>query len=226
MSRLRGAFWLAVVSIAAVVVFGGAVDKAHALCFGQNATLTCSTTPNCADNVPCNQGGAGAVGILYGDCPVAGQAPTPTPDVFDLNGNVEYFAFGRGGRDLICGSFREDTLDGGNGADAIDGEGNDDSINGGAGNDRLFGGDGDDTISGGAGNDTIEGNSDDDTISGNAGDDNIEGNGGDDTLNGNGGDDELFGGFGEDGLTGGAGFDICEGGPQDDSFASSCEITD
>ena len=102
--------------------------------------------------------------------------------------------------ELISGTNKRDSLEGGAGNDTIDGSLARDTINGAGGDDSLFGGRGKDLIFGDAGNDEIAGNQ------------------GGDTLEGGSGSDTLFGDEGRDVLVGGAGFDILVGGGSSDSF--------
>ena len=79
------------------------------------------------------------------------------------------FISGRGGRDLLVGNGGNDTIRGGVGGDTIDGGEGNDTISGGVGRDTIDGGEGNDTISGGPGGDTIRGGEGNDTISGGVG---------------------------------------------------------
>ena len=61
------------------------------------------------------------------------------------------------GNDLILGTDKRDTVDGGDGDDCIVGGDKNNDLSGGNGNDIILGGDKRDTISGGAGNDICYG---------------------------------------------------------------------
>nr|MDJ0595237.1 hypothetical protein [Pleurocapsa sp. MO_226.B13] len=82
----------------------------------------------------------------------------------------------------LIGTFRRDTLTGGENNDFISGRGGKDLLVGNGGDDTINGGFGRDTIQGGEGNDTIDGGFSRDTIRGGGGDDNITGGFGRDTF--------------------------------------------
>ncbi|WP_306253248.1 Ig-like domain-containing protein [Parvularcula sp. IMCC14364] len=119
---------------------------------------------------------------------------------------------GFGGNDTLIGNGGNDLIDGGNGRDIIDGGLGNDELIGGNGGDTIFGGEGDDIISGRRGSDLIDGGSGNDFIAGRGLTDIISGGDGNDDLRGNGGDDMLNGDAGDDTLVGGAGNDTLFGG--------------
>ncbi len=82
----------------------------------------------------------------------------------------------------LIGTFRRDTLIGGENNDFISGRGGNDLLVGNGGNDKIFGGFGRDTIDGGEGNDRIFGGFGRDTIRGGEGNDTIRGGFGRDTF--------------------------------------------
>lgn len=82
----------------------------------------------------------------------------------------------------LIGTFRQDTLTGGENNDFISGRGARDLLVGNGGNDTIRGGFGGDTIDGGEGNDTIRGGFGGDTIRGGEGNDDISGGFGGDTF--------------------------------------------
>lgn len=68
-------------------------------------------------------------------------------------------AQGNGQRNIIIGTYGDDTINGGAGNDCIIGRGGNDRIDGGAGNDIIVGGYGYDRINGGSGIDRCDGES-------------------------------------------------------------------
>ena len=130
------------------------------------------------------------------------------------NGNDRLFGgFGEdiisstGGTNILNGLEENDTITGGTGNDTIYGFEGNDVINAGAGNDRVVSGRGDDIIYAGDGNDTVYGYFGNDLIYGGAGDD---------LLYSQQGDDEVYGEDGDDHVRGGSGFDMLEGNDGDD----------
>ena len=122
-------------------------------------------------------------------------------DVIDLRG-IDASSFtnlsetlinGRGGNDMIFGSFAEDEIRGGVGRDFVNGFGGNDSIFGGDGEDFLFGGDGEDTIAGGGSDDNVYGESGVDTLYGDWG---MSGETAED-ITGDSGHDVIVGGAGD-----------------------------
>lgn len=91
--------------------------------------------------------------------------------------------------DVMFGTNKADTFEGGFGYDTLRGELGDDVLRGDGGNDQLFGDDGNDTLEGGWSWDHLEGGT------------------GFDKLDGGNGNDVLIGGNGMDFLTGGSGAD-------------------
>lgn len=125
------------------------------------------------------------------------------------------------GDDTLAGFYGDDTLEGGAGADFIDagagadllaGGTGDDSLRAGDGTDVLHGENGDDRMGGGARSDVLDGGAGNDTVYGDAGNDTASGGAGDDNLYGGAGTDSLLGGIGNDVLGGNAGADRLEGG--------------
>ncbi len=98
----------------------------------------------------------------------------------------------------LIGTFRQDTLTGGNNDDLIKGRAGADTIIGNGGQDTIFGGFGSDDISGDQGDDLIYGGFGSDNISGGQGNDRIFGNLGRDFIRGDQGNDILTGGLGPD----------------------------
>ena len=111
---------------------------------------------------------------------------------------------GTDGPDILNGTNRDDTIEGG-----LDG----DEINGKNGDDSLYGDEGDDILSGGNGQDALYGGTENDTLNGGTGKDSLFGDDGDDLLKGGQGKDWLEGGSGDDDLHGGKGKDTFAFGP-------------
>ncbi|MCI5043696.1 MAG: hypothetical protein MRY72_03275 [Aquisalinus sp.] len=182
---------------------------------------------------PGNRNDAGQSYIIFGSENISQEFSTATISITVLGSNDI---------DLI-GTFRAETIEGGDqsenifgrgGNDVLRGNEGNDLISGDAGRDTIFGGDGKDELIGGDGGDTIFGEAGNDNISGRRGSDNIfagEGNDfvagrgladvifggeGNDKLRGNGGNDRLHGDAGDDYLIGGQGNDILFGGDGDD----------
>ena len=152
--------------------------------------------------------------------------PLPVPPPVPVNGTwrADTLAggedsdhlLGLGGNDVLLGAAGDDTLEGGHGADRLWGGDGADSLAGGDGDDLLFGQSGDDTLDGGAGTDIALAGEGDDSLAGGAGDDHLWGEGGSDTLDGGAGSDFVAGGAGNDTLVGGAGADYLAGEGGDD----------
>jgi Ca2+-binding RTX toxin-like protein len=130
-------------------------------------------------------------------------------DRFENLSNIDSFASGGAGDDVLIGGTGTNTLLGGAGNDQLYGN---------IGSDTLFGDDGNDYLSGGAGNDQLDGGAGDDTLVGGAGDDSLIGGDGVDKLYGEDGNDYLAGGAGNDQLDGGLGDDTLVGGTDDDTL--------
>jgi Ca2+-binding RTX toxin-like protein len=156
-------------------------------------------------------------------------------DVLTL-GNVDGFAYGRGGDDTITGGTANDFLYGGSGADRLDGGTGVDTVSylddgldtAGAGwrgvYVELHSGRATDNwgnidtlanienVHGSRLADTLAGNAGNNILNGDAGNDTLYGEDGNDTLNGGDGDDWMFSGADNDKLNGGAGNDWIDGG--------------
>jgi Ca2+-binding RTX toxin-like protein len=116
-------------------------------------------------------------------CHVGSCSGTDGDDVMtavDTGPGPSHHIEGRGGNDVIHGSFIRDQIDGGDG------------------NDKIFGSDGEDEIKGGSGNDKIDGGPEHDNIYGDQGNDFLTGADGDDSIRGGDGSDRIFGGQGHD----------------------------
>ena len=141
---------------------------------------------------------------------------------------------GGGGRDILGGDEKANTLSGMDGNDWLYGQDGVDTINGGNGSDFLFGGTGGDILNGGLGNDAVAytGSTTGVTVnlltgahSGGEADgdvyisiESVEGSELHDILTGDAGDNHLFGAGGADTLDGGEGNDIVEGGEGADTM--------
>lgn len=130
-----------------------------------------------------------------------------------------------GGNDKVYGGFGEDTLSSTGGTNILNGLEDIDTITGGIGNDTIYGFEGNDIINGGAGHDyivagrgddVIHGGSGNDTVYGYFGNDLIYGGTGNDFLYSQQGDDEVYGEDGNDHVRGGSGVDMLEGNDGDD----------
>ncbi|MFP7673471.1 Hint domain-containing protein [Marivita sp. S0852] len=95
---------------------------------------------------------------------------------------------------IITGTNRHDSLEGGSGSDSIFGLNGDDMLGGGTGMDTIKGGGGADTIDGGTGTDILYGDRGDDLLIGGTGRDTLDGGSGNDHLDGGPGNDVLSGG--------------------------------
>ncbi len=130
-------------------------------------------------------------------------------DRFVNNSNIDSFAYGHGGNDVLIGGGGNDRFQGGDGNDILKGMG---------ANDLLQGNDGRDTIYGGSQHDRVRGGADDDVIYGESGRDHLTGDDGNDRIEGGDDNDRLFGLAGNDSLDGGEGSDRIEGGLGSDTI--------
>ncbi len=150
-------------------------------------------------------------------------------DVFTNLTDLDTFATGnrgddvlstRGGNDRLYGGFGRDTISSTSGTNILNGLEEVDIITGGTGNDTIYGFEGNDVINGGAGDDYIVAGRGDDTVNAGDGDDTVFGFFGNDVIHGNAGNDRLFaqqdddrvyGDEGDDHVRGGDGVDWMEG---------------
>jgi Ca2+-binding RTX toxin-like protein len=125
-----------------------------------------------------------------------------------------------GGNDKVYGGFGEDTLSSTGGTNILNGLEEVDTITGGSGNDTIYGFEGNDIINGGAGHDYIVAGRGDDVIYGGSGNDTVYGYYGNDLIYGGTGndflyaqqdDDTVYGEEGNDHVRGGSGVDFLEG---------------
>ncbi len=123
-----------------------------------------------------------------------------------------------GGTNILNGLEDIDTITGGSGDDTIYGFEGNDIINAGAGHDYIVAGRGDDTVYGGSGNDTVYGYFGNDLIYGGTGNDFLYSQQGDDTVYGEEGNDHVRGGSGVDLLEGNDGNDFMLGDEGNDSI--------
>ena len=114
--------------------------------------------------------------------PARGVNPAQVRADFSEGFPVGLLILGRGGDDILVGSY---------GSDHIEGEDGNDALRGAAGDDRLFGRTGADILLGDDGDDTLEGGRGRDRIDGGAGGDRLTGGFDADTLRGGGGRDRI-----------------------------------
>jgi Ca2+-binding RTX toxin-like protein len=170
------------------------------------------------------------------DAPLAGVRVLlgDSNDRLENRTELQTFACGGLGSDVLTGGSGNDILGGGAGRDEVHGGGGNDSLaidiakalspapsscdpgpdpvrfellDGGSGRDQIDGGPGDDRILGGDGDDIVLGFGGSDSVDGGGGRDDLAGLDGDDVLAGGADGDFLFGGPGNDDLDGGAGAD-------------------
>lgn len=149
------------------------------------------------------------------------EAPSPLDiELYAKGGTGNDVIIGGDGWDKLYGESGNDSLAGWDGRDRIEGGAGDDKIYGMVDRDYLYGGDGKDKIYGGRHRDEIRGqdNKDElygddgaDLIWGGKGDDYISGDKGLDYLKGEPGDDRVFGGPHPDKVEGGSGTDYVYG---------------
>ena len=120
---------------------------------------------------------------------VANEFDNVSEDVENVTGGT--------GPDVIVGSLKINTLDGGDGADTLHGGGNTDVLLGRNHVDKLYGEDGLDLLYGGPDGDGLFGGDDPDLLLGENGPDALSGGAGDDVLDGGLGEDEVQGGAGD-----------------------------
>lgn len=147
--------------------------------------------------------------------------PLQTQDTTQAQKNRQPNLTSTDGDDLLTGSSRADSVNGGLGNDILRGRGGADSLLGDLGNDLLMGDQGNDTLDGGDGNDTLLGGAGNDSLLGGLGDDSLLGGQGQDQLFGGLGNDLLDGGQGKDSLYGGQGSDKLLGGNGNDWLVGS-----
>jgi Ca2+-binding RTX toxin-like protein len=129
-------------------------------------------------------------------------------DTFSGGGNANaprIHSLGEDGNDVLGGTHRDDTINGGPGDDQLNPSGSSTFNASTNGNDRVVGGSGDDTIRGFDGADNLFGEAGADDLSGGTGGDLLDGGPDNDVLNGGAGDDAVHGGAGADALHAGGG---------------------
>jgi len=116
--------------------------------------------------------------------------------------------YGLAGNDVIYALGGKNHVSGGLGDDTLYGGHDDDNLMGDAGDDTIYAGEGNNHISGGLGNDTLYGGHGNDTIDGGLGDDTLYTAGGNNKMSGGLGNDTIYGGHGNDTIDGGLGNDL------------------